>query len=115
MATNNFYFHLHHVISILTKDTIWLAHFLVARWLPLVPHSSSNSHSSRPLRLCRVAQRHSSFPLTESCQLQGLTHYTLSLHLVPHPHPLDSDALYKHTCLPLTFHLAVMLWQCEIL
>lgn len=97
----------------LPKIIFLLAHSSLARWLSLEPHS--NSHSSRPLRLCRAAQRHSSFPSTESCQLQGLTHYTLPLHLAPAP-PLDcEDVLYKHTYPPPTFHLAVMLWQCKSL
>lgn len=43
-----------------------MPHFIVARWLPLVAHRSNSSrHSNRPLKLFRVAQRHSSFPSIE--------------------------------------------------
>lgn len=84
----------------------------LARWLPLVARSSSNSSSSRPLRLCRAARRHSSSPSTESsCAAGSATLHPPLLRFGLSPHSLDSeDALWKHTHTHL--QPSTSLWCC---
>lgn len=82
-----------------------------ARLLPLVaPRSSSNSlssRSSRHLKPCRAAQRHSSSPSTEGPHAAGSnTLQLLSLFGLFLPSLDSEDTLWKHI-IP-TFHLAVI-------